>query len=66
MMSATFEVKVIAVSKSCGELKMLYAEIVHPFFKIDLNVSFQLSDSLGEVNSYSNFLETIANKIFTD
>jgi len=64
-MSATFEVKVIAVSKSWRELKMFYTSIVHPFFKIDLNVSFQLTDSLSEVNSNSNFLETIANQIFT-
>ena len=64
-MSATFEVKVIAVSKSCRELKMFYTDIIHPFFKIYLNVSFQLTDSLSEVNSNSNFLETIANQIFT-
>ena len=64
-MSATFEVKVIAVSKSRRELKMFYTDIVHPFFKIDLNVSFQLTDGLSEVNSNSNFLETIANQIFT-
>ncbi len=42
MMSSTFEVKVIAVGESRGELKMFHASVAHPAFKIYLNISLHL------------------------